>query len=716
MTTPAEALAMAWNYHRAGALPQAEQLYRQALQLRPDSAEAHTGLANVLLEQGRFDEALARYREVLRLRPDSPDAHFNLGLALKRQGQLDDAVASYREALRLRPDFAEAWNNLGTVRAAQGDGDDARTCFERALQFNPSHPPAHNNLGKLYQEQGRLDEAEARFREALRLRPHYAEAHYNLGVLFQQERRLDEAAACFRAAVQYRPGFTEALNNLGNVLRDLGQVDEARTCFEQALQVRPDFADAWANLGFLDKAQGRPAEAEAHFREAHRLRPSDRLRVEAATLLPPVYQSLDELDTWRTRLTENLQRLHADGVRLDLTHEPAPTLFYLAYQGRNDRDLQRTFADLCVPPPGPPPQPSAGGKIRVGFLSSHFRNHTVGRLTQGLVAHLDRATFTVVVLSLGRYEDETAEFFRRHADAFVELPANLPLARRLVADQRLDVLFYSDIGLDPLTSSLAFSRLAPVQCVTWGHPVTTGIPALDYFVSSDLLETDGAEEHYTERLVRLPSLAVCYPRPELPAALRRRSHFGLSDEGRLYACPQSLFKLHPDFDAVLGGILRRDPQGTVALLHGWSRHWDDLLRQRFAVTLPDVMDRIRFVPPLSRAEFLNLNAVADVLLDPLHFGGGNSSYEGLALGVPIVTLPSPFLRGRITLALYRQMQVFDCVVSSAEEYVDKAVRLGMDADYRAAVRAEIRDVSGVLFENTAGVRELERFLRAARAG
>src|SRR5207247_8154977 len=106
-------------------------------------------------------------------------------------------------------------------------------------------------------------------------------------------------------------------------------------------------------------------------------------------------------------------------------------------------------------------------------------------------------------LSLGRHEDETARAIQEHADEYVVLPADLPLARRLIAEQRLDVLVYTDVGLDPVTSTLAHSRLAPVQCVTWGHPVTTGIPTLDYFLSSELLEGEGAEQHYTENLVRL---------------------------------------------------------------------------------------------------------------------------------------------------------------------------------------------------------------------
>jgi protein O-GlcNAc transferase len=273
------------------------------------------------------------------------------------------------------------------------------------------------------------------------------------------------------------------------------------------------------------------------------------------------------------------------------------------------------------------------------------------------------------------------------------------------------VLFYTDIGMDPVTSTLAHSRLAPVQCTTWGHPVTTGIDTIDYFISSAALETEEAEQHYTETLVRLKTLQIYYYRPELPRPSLRREDFGLTSESHVYACPQSLFKLHPEFDAVLGGILRGDPRGTLLLSWGLAPRWEQLLRQRFAATLPDVVDRIRFLPKMNRPEFLSLLAVSDVLLDPLHFGGGNTSYEGLALGVPIVTLPSRFLRGRITFALYKQMDMLDCVVHSPREYNELALRLGTDKSYRDQVRAKILAANSVLYENSTGVKELEEFLK-----
>ena len=291
-------------------------------------------------------------------------------------------------------------------------------------------------------------------------------------------------------------------------------------------------------------------------------------------------------------------------------------------------------------------------------------------------------------------------------------PSISPSARRLIAQQRLDVLFYTDIGMDPFTGTLAHTRLAPVQCVTWGHPVTTGIGTIDYFISSEDLETAGANQHYTEKLIRLKTVPICYEKPKLPDPLKRRSDFSLPEDAHIYACPQSLFKFHPEFDDLLGGILRGDPQGIVVLVKSKYPHAEQLLKQRWAANVPDVAERIHFLPAMDRPDFVNLLAVCDVLLDPLHFGGGNSTFEGLAVATPVVTLPSEFLRGRITFALYKQMGILDCVAQDRDDYVNLALRLGTDAAYRRAMRDKILAGHGALFENADGIRQLEGFFKS----
>jgi protein O-GlcNAc transferase len=532
------------------------------------------------------------------------------------------------------------------------------------------------------------------------------------GRTLQEQGRLAEAIAVFRQALLTFRDSAELLNNLGNAYQEAGRQDLARGAYEDAIAADDTFVPAHQNLGYMLVNFGLLDEGLSHLRRAQEVRPKPINQVMLATSLPVIYHSVDDLRQSRETLEANVRQLVDEGVTLDVTSSTAPTNFFAAYQGFNDRELQQALSRVYQAPQPVEPRPRAdrSDRIRVGFLSSHFCNHTIGRLNLGRIQHLDGQRFEVTVIASGHHTDELGAAFRQCADRFVELSGRVEIARQQIATLPLDVLVFTDVGMNSLTYTLAMSRMAPVQCVTWGHPVTTGNPAIDYFVSSHLLETNEADEHYTERLIRLANLGTYYYRPRLTSPKRTRESFGLDSARHVYLCPQTLFKIHPEFDAYLAEILRRDPLGDVVLLEGRQPQWTQLLRERFNRTMPDVAGRVRFLPGLPHPEFLQLNATADVLLDPIHFGGGNTSYEALAVGTPIVTLPGPYMRSRITQALYQKMDMTECIVGGFEQYVELALHLGTDREYRSATSDQILAACQVLFEDRQESDEFERFL------
>jgi predicted O-linked N-acetylglucosamine transferase (SPINDLY family) len=692
----------------------AAEQFAEAIRLAPEYAEAHQNRGASLNALNRPAEAAECFREAIRLNRQLFPARLNLAQTLLRLGRLEETAATLSEAVRLQPGSGEAHSLHGKVLKRLGRREEAEQAFLQAIRCAPTDAKPHLSLGSLLEEQGRRDEALVSYQSAVRVSPNSVEAGRALGKLLAELGRSREAVDALRQAADHSQNDVQVLNELGHLLLELSQFAEGEKVFRQVLTVDPTFAPGHCNLAHLLADQGCMEESRRHYEEAWRLQPSPRLRVVADTTLPPLYQSAQEIGEARQRLESNLRRLTHEGLRIDPTREIMPTLFYLAYQGKNDRDLQAALAGLVGEARTVHQPARTGGKrIHVGFLSRNFKNHTIGNLNHGLIARLDRARFQVAVLSVGRYDDDMGTRIRTSADRFVVVPASLPAALAVVAAQGLDILFYTDVGMDPFTYTLALTRLAPIQCVTWGHPITTGMPSMDYFISSADLDTDDARDHYTERLVRLPTLGVFYERPTLTGPAPARSQFNLPQQAHWYACPQTLFKIHPDFDELLGGILRRDPHGILVLIEGRYPNWQRLLAQRFERTLADVHQRIHFVPRLGRAGFLQLLAISDVVLDPIHFGGGNSSYEALALGIPIVTLPSAFLRGRITYAQYRKMGIMDCVAATSEDYVRLALELGTDPVRRQGLAGRLREASGVLFEDQEAVRELERFFEQA---
>jgi predicted O-linked N-acetylglucosamine transferase (SPINDLY family) len=197
--------------------------------------------------------------------------------------------------------------------------------------------------------------------------------------------------------------------------------------------------------------------------------------------------------------------------------------------------------------------------------------------------------------------------------------------------------------------------------------------------------------------------------------MKRREEFGLPAGTNLYLCPQTLFKFHPEFDAILGSILRADPRGRLALIRSKTARWAELLAERLRKSIPDVADRIVFLPQQDSSGFLNLLAVSDVMLDTIHFNGMNTSLEGFSVGTPIVTLPTEFQRGRHTAGMYRKMGFTECIAADSDDYVRIAVKLGTEGDYRRHARDEILRRNEVLFEDMQVVREFERcFLETSK--
>jgi len=240
---------------------------------------------------------------------------------------------------------------------------------------------------------------------------------------------------------------------------------------------------------------------------------------------------------------------------------------------------------------------------------------------------------------------------------------------------------------------------------------------MDYFVSNDLYETAGSAEHYSERLFALrdlPTLAYYY-RPPVPTRPASRAELGLPDDATIYLCPQVLFKLHPDFDNLIAGILQRDPHGRVVLIRGAHSEWNEKLAARLQRHLPQSNDRIVFIPAVPPAQFMRLLASCDVMLDTPHFNGMNSSLEALAVGLPVVTLPTQLQRGRHTRAMYLKMEIADCIAASEDDYIEIAVRLGTDAEYRRRIHERILEHNSLLFEDMRVVREFERFFLEALA-
>jgi tetratricopeptide (TPR) repeat protein len=279
VSTITEILALAETHTAANRMLDAEQLFRQAIQLDASCATAHHNLGVTLVHQGRVDEAARCLAEAQRLAPDSQAIGDSLrqvrailanqrGAELAAAGQFDEAAESQAAAIELNPHMAQAHCDLGLARLKQNRLGEAAAALARAIELEPQRADTHNHLGVVLARQAKLSEAAARHRQSIALDPKYAEAHYNLGVVLAAMGQWREAATHYRQATALQPEFASAHNNLGIALGQEGRIDAAAESYRRALAINPAFAEASNNLGVVLMRQGELDEAEAQFRRA----------------------------------------------------------------------------------------------------------------------------------------------------------------------------------------------------------------------------------------------------------------------------------------------------------------------------------------------------------------------------------------------------------------------------------------------------------------
>jgi len=595
---------------------------------------------------------------------------YDRGYELHRQGSIEEAIAYYRKNLRNNPYHAPSLYNLGTAFHVKNQPDLARACYEKAVQVDPGL------IG----------------------------AHYNLATIYQGEKHLDKAILHYQKVIELNPGLTDPYYNLGLACQEQGRQKEALGLYDKALQINPSFIAAqWARC----MAQ-----------------------------IPPVYPDRSSVAVSRENYRNELLRLR-DSISLKTPEEidaAAEAMgrqqpFFLAYQRLNDRELQQIYGDLACrimfakypqfsTRPSVPPTPP-GEPLRIGIVSAFFHYHAVWKIPiKGWIEKLDKRRFSLFGYHTGTKKDGETASARKCCTRFVEdvFPFQDLCAR--IRGDNLHVLIFPEIGMDPTTVKLAALRLAPVQCTSWGHPDTSGLPTIDYYLSGDLIEPFDGDLHYTEKLIRLPHLSVHYTPPEIRTAELDRDTFGLRRDSVLYHCCQSLYKYSPEYDDVFPRIAREvgDCQFLFASYPNIS-NLIELFRARifrsFSRLNMNAEDYIVFLPPLPPEWYQALTLLADVYLDTIGWSGCNSVLEALAGNTPVVTLPTGLMRGREAFAILSMMGVTETIAGTPDEYVACAARLGKDAEWRRNLSEKIESTKHSVYRESSCITGLEDFLERA---
>ena len=517
----------------------------------------------------------------------------------------------------------------------------------------------------------------------------------------------------------------EGWNQLGLLLRARGRLGDALQAYGQAAELDSSDIHSRTQIGHLFQRMSFPEDAIAWYQEALDLEPDNLiLQLNHAFVLPVIADSGAQMHRFRQRCIAHLQELVTCRQPFFLgTQDFLPHPYSLIYHGCEDRSLLEAYSGLLrrvvpTPPPAARGPARSDRRRRIGFLSGYFYNHSNGLAFEGWIRHLDRSQFQLVLIHLhDSKRDAVRSRIEAHADVVIQLAADLSMAQQQLMNLHLDLLFFTDIGMHPMVTLLACHRFAPVQATGWGVPQTSGMPCVDVYISSQLVEPQAAQAHYSERLIQVPGLPCCYLADHLRYEPRHRDFFLLPNDALLVGCLQTFWKLHPDFDVYLEKIAQRVPAAWFVFVQADISSYNDIFLERLQRSAPTVRQRLILLQRMERQEFIALVEQLDLLLDPPYFSSGVTMFDSLHTGTPIVALQGDFLRSRFVAAAYALIGLENApVAQNQEQYLELAVHLLQHPDERKALTTQIRSLARRhLYDRTEGLRQLESFALEAIA-
>jgi protein O-GlcNAc transferase len=663
---------------------------------------------------GRLDSAERHYREALRQDPQNADALHLLGVLRTQRGDAAGGIELIQQAIAVRPGAAPFHNNLGRAYADRGDWPAALGNYRRAVELEPRYAEAHYNIGVTLAASGDAASAESAYRRALALAPGDVRIRGNLGVTLQALGRLDEAEACFRAILADRPDDAEALVNLAGMLRVRGDRAAAQEHYRRALAVRPDFAKAHAGLGAVSLSAGNLDDAAAALQRAVELAPNDAFalenRAQLAMLLDDFpganacYHRLlsmphPDLLAWRNRLLALLYDPDVDEAERYTAH----------------LEFGRAMAArVATRLPAPARAASHGRRLRVGWLSSDFRDHPVARNLRPFLEHRDRTRLEAFCYAEGDAADAAGAWFRANADAWRPITAldDAQVAAQIQADE-VDVMFYLAGRFDRNRPQIAMWRPAPVQ-VSLFDGASSGLSEMDYFIADSIMVPPHPSERFTERVLRLPNFYVHAPIDDAPPV----SPPPFLAAGRVtFGCFNNPLKVNSHVLRLWADILERVPTARLELkFQAYYRSHN--LRARVLNVLAAqgiAAERVDFDGSADDLKtHLERYHGVDIALDPFPFTGSTTTFEALWMGVPVVALTGSTFMGRWSSSMLRHAGLGDLAASTREQYRDIAVDLALDRERLAALRASLRSrvAASSLCDGVRATRYLERALQA----
>jgi len=606
--------------------------------------------------------------------PDTERRLLEEGFSFLRNSQMDMAEERFKKILIGNPKQPDALNLLAIIRAQSGDFESAIDFIKRAISINPNNPASYYNRGLALIELGKPAKAIDDFKKAIALNPIYAEAYNGQGNALTDLNQTTTAIESFREALRINPDYADAWNNLGNALSATKNISEAIECYKKANFIQPDFVDALINIANAYSEVNELEQSLSYFRAVLKIDADSKYLF--GDYLHTKFKSAEWLDSERE--TERLK---------EVIDRSMPSVKpFVALGLLDDPPLHKRVAELYVQTRfplsdslGAIPARKSGGKIRIGYYSTDFRNHATAYLIAEMLEQHDKDEFDIYAFNLipGPLDAMGARLFAAVTQVVDLAHHNDRSAAKLSREIGIDIAVDLKGHTEDSRTGIFAHRCAPLQVSYLGFPGTLGATYYDYVLADRNVIPLDQHHHYTEQVVYLPH---CY---QVNDSTRRiadrafsRTELGLPDQAFVFCCFNNAYKILPQtFDAWMR-ILQAVPGGVLWLLDHNPVATRNL--QNEAQVRGIDPHRLVFAPRLPLADHLARHRLADLFIDTLPYNAHTTASDALWAGLPVLTCMGKSFAARVAGSLLLTIDLPELVSHTQADFVAKAIEYAID--------------------------------------
>ena len=611
-----------------------------------------------LFNSNKFTEVKKEIDKQIIEYPNSSILFNILGAVLANQKKLDKAIENYKKALKINPNYAQAYNNLGIALHKLNKINEAIDNYKKAIDLKNNFAEAFNNLGNAIRDLNMLKDALPYYVKALQFKSDYAEAYNNIGATYENLGDKKKALNNYEKAIKIKPDYAEVYNNIGTLLNSLGRFDESLSNFNKAIKLKPNYEKTYNNLGNLLNDLGKYDEATDAYRKAIKIKPD----------YAKAYSNLLFNLNYKTNYDHNLYLFEAK--KFSLNCKSNKKNFSLEYKYEKNPK-----------------------KLRLGFMSADFGNHPGGYFTLSTLRELRKKNFDLIAYPTINRDDEFSPHFRPLFSKWnlIDKKKDEEVVETIVNDKihiLLDVQGHSGKNRLPIF----MFKPAPIQA-SWLGQGSTGISQMDYFIGSPHTTPKNEENHYTEKVLRLPEISQCFTPPDYDVQIN--SLPALKKGFLTFGCINKLTKVNDDVIILWSKILQLVPNSKL-ILKNRNLENENVAKNILKKFQNQKIEKKRLIlsgESSTRKELLKVYNEIDIALDPFPFQGNTSTCESAWMGVPVITLKGNRYLFHFGESINSNLGMHDWIANNHDEYVSKAIKFSSDLKKLSTIRINLRKIA-----------------------